>query len=259
MLYIGERVGNGQGTEVDIAVDPLEGTNLVAKGRANSIAVMAVSEPGGLLHAPDTYMEKLIVGPPAKGKVDLDRPVAENLKIIAQSLNRDVEDLTIIILDRPRHEKLINDVRVAGARIKLIDDGDCPAAVSVAVAGTGVHAVMGTGGAPEGVIAAAAMRCLGGEVIGRLAFRNDDERARAKRMGITDEKRVYRTEELASGKDLRFIATGVTDGELLQGVRFFAHGVRTHSLLADAVQGTLRRIDTHHYDDPAHPPVLRLG
>ncbi|MSQ37776.1 MAG: class II fructose-bisphosphatase [Chloroflexi bacterium] len=258
MLYIGEKVGRGDGAEVHIAVDPLEGTNLVAQGRANSTAVMAVSEPGGLLHAPDTYMEKLIVGPPAKGKVDLDRPVAQNLRIIADSLNRDVDDLTIVVLQRPRHEKLIGEIRQAGARIKLIDDGDLTAAISVAVAGTGVHAVMGTGGAPEGVLAAAALRCLGAEILGRLKFRNDDERERGRRMGITDEKRVYRTEELASGKDLRFIATGVTDGELLQGVRFFARGVRTHSVLMSLASGKMRFIDTFHYEDPENPPLIRL-
>src|SRR5438876_12306953 len=161
MLYIGEKVGRGDGPEVDIAVDPLEGTTPTAKGRNNAVAVMAFSEPGGLLHAPDTYMEKLAVGAPAKGRVDLDRPVAENLRIIAQSLNRDVSDLTVVILARPRHEKLINDVRAAGARIKLIEDGDLMASLSVPIAGTDVHAVMGTGGAPEGVLAAAALRCLG--------------------------------------------------------------------------------------------------
>jgi fructose-1,6-bisphosphatase II len=258
MLFIGEKVGRGDGIAVDIAVDPLEGTNLVARGQANSTAVLAVSEEGGLLHAPDTYMEKLVVGPPAKGKVDLDRPVAENLQIIADSLNREVHDLAVVILDRPRHEKLINDVRQAGARIKLIPDGDLTAAISVAVAGTQVHAVMGTGGAPEGVLAAAALRCFGAEILGRLRFRNEEERDRARKMGVTDEKRIYRTEDLASGKDIRFVATGVTDGELLQGVRFFAHGVRTHSILADSVHGRIRFLDTQHFDDPARPPVIRL-
>src|SRR5438132_4360332 len=180
MLFIGEKVGRGEGPDVDIAVDPLEGTNPVAKGRANAIAVLAVSERGGLLHAPDTYMEKLVVGAPAKGKVDLDRPVKENLKVIADSLNRDIDDLTVVILDRPRHAKLIQDVRDAGARIKLIEDGDLMAAMSVAVAGTAVHAVMGTGGAPEGVLAAAALRTLGGEILRRLPFRHDEDGQRAK-------------------------------------------------------------------------------
>ena len=257
MLYIGEEVGKGVGPEVDIAVDPLEGTNPVAHGRANAIAVLAVSERGGLLHAPDTYMEKLVVGAPAKGKVDLDRPVKENLKIIADSLNREIDDLTVVILDRERHQKLIAEVRAAGARIKLIEDGDLMAAMSVAVAGTAVHAVMGTGGAPEGVLAAAAMRCLGGEILGRLKFRSAEERERGRKMGIKDENRIYRTEDLASGKDIRFVATGVTDGELLRGVRFFSRGARTHSTLLDANHGRVRYIDTQHFDDPAHPPVVR--
>ena len=219
---------------------------------------MAVSEPGGLLHAPDTYMEKLVVGPPARGKVDLDRPVTENLQIIAQSLNRDVNDLTVVILDRPRHEKLINDVRVAGARIKLIEDGDLMASLSVAIAGTRVHAVMGTGGAPEGVLAAAALRCLGAEILGRLRFRNDEERARAKKMGVADEDRIYRTDDLASGNDIRFVATGVTDGEVLKGVHFFARGARTHSILLDRLMGKLRLVDTTHFDDIDEPPLIRL-
>ena len=259
MLFIGEKVGRGEGPEVHIAVDPLEGTNLVAKARPNAIAVMAVSEPGGLLHAPDTYMDKLVVGPPAKGKVDLDRPVRDNLKIVADSLNRDVADLTIVILDRPRHEKLIAEVREAGARIHLIEDGDVIAALSVAVGGTGLHAVMGIGGAPEGVLAAAALKGIGGEILGRLKFRNDEERARAKKMGITDENKVYRTDELARGKDIRFVATGVTDGELMQGVRFFARGVRTHTVLIDGRMGKVRFINTQHFEDPQNPPVVRLS
>ena len=259
MLFIGEHVGQGDGAELDIAVDPLEGTNLVAKGRANAIAVLAAAERGGLLHAPDTYMDKLVVGAPAKGKVDLDRPVAENLKIIADSLNRDVDDLTVIVLDRDRHKKLIADIRAAGARIKLIDDGDVIAAISAVVAGTAVHVVMGIGGAPEGVLAAAALKCVGAEILGRLKFRNDDERRRAKTMGITDEDRVYRTEDLAPGKELRFIATGVTDGDMLRGVRFFNRGARTHSIVLDHQDGKLRFIDTTHFEDPNNPPLIRLN
>jgi fructose-1,6-bisphosphatase II len=258
MLFIGERVGRGDGPEVDIAVDPLEGTNPTAKGRPNAVAVMAFSEPGGLLHAPDTYMEKIAVGAPAKGKVDLDRPVAENLKIIADSLSRDVNDLTIVILDRPRHEKLIAEVRRAGARIKLIEDGDLMGALSVAIAGTRVHALMGIGAAPEGVLAAAALRCVGAELLGRLKFRNDEERARAKKMGIVDEERIYRTEDLASGNDIRFVATGVTDGDVLRGVHFFARGARTHSIILDRLMGKLRFIDTTHFEDIDHPPLIRL-
>src|SRR2546425_3738727 len=259
MLYIGEEVGAGGDLVVDIAVDPLEGTNLVAMGLANAIAVLSASEPGGLLHAPDTYMEKLVVGPPAKGRVDLDRPVAENLRVIAASLNRDVEDLTVVVLDRPRHEKLIAQIREAGARCKLISDGDLPAAISVVVAGTGVHAVMGIGGAPEGVLAAAALRCVGGEILARLKFRSEEERARAKRMGVHDESRIYRTEDLAPAKRLAFVSTGVTDGELLKGVRFFGGAARTHSLVMQLPQGKIRFIDTIHIEDPHHPPVIRLG
>ena len=258
MLFIGEKVGRGEGPDVDIAVDPLEGTNLVAKARPNAIAVMAVSEQGGLLHAPDTYMDKLVVGPPAKGKVDLDRPVKENLQIIAQSLGRDVDDLAVVILDRPRHEKLIKDVRDAGARIHLIEDGDVIAALEVAVAGTNLHAVMGSGGAPEGVLAAAALKCIGGEILGRLKFRNDEERRRARQMGVTDENKIYRTDELAKGRDIRFVATGVTDGELLQGVRFFARGVRTNTILLDGRMGKVRFINTQHFENPAQPPVVRI-
>ena len=258
MLFIGEQVGSGNGAELDIAVDPLEGTNLVAKGRPNAVAVMAVAERGGLLHAPDTYMDKLVVGAPARGKVDLDRPVAENLKIIADSLNRDVDDLAVVVLDRPRHAKLIAEIRAAGARIKLIEDGDVIGAISAVVAGTDAHALMGIGAAPEGVIAAAALRCVGAEIQARLKFRNDEERQRAKRMGIADESRVYRTEDLAPGKELRFFATGVTEGDLLEGVHFFSRGSRTHSMVLDHKAGELRFITTTHFDDPKNPPLIRL-
>jgi len=258
MLFIGEQVGSGNGAELDIAVDPLEGTNLVAKGRPNAVAVMAVAERGGLLHAPDTYMDKLVVGAPARGKVDLDRPVAENLKIIADSLNRDVDDLAVVVLDRPRHAKLIAEIRAAGARIKLIEDGDVIGAISAVVAGTDAHALMGIGAAPEGVIAAAALRCVGAEIQARLKFRNDEERQRAKRMGIADESRVYRTEDLAPGRELRFFATGVTEGDLLEGVHFFSRGSRTHSMVLDHKAGELRFITTTHFDDPKNPPLIRL-
>jgi fructose-1,6-bisphosphatase II len=219
---------------------------------------MAVAERGGLLHAPDTYMDKLVVGAPARGKVDIDRPVAENLKIIADSLNRDVDDLAVVVLDRPRHEKLIAEIRAAGARIKLIEDGDVIGAISAVVAGTDAHALMGIGAAPEGVIAAAALRCVGGEMQGRLKFRNDEERRRAKKMGVADDGRVYRTEDLAPGKELRFFATGVTEGDLLRGVHFFRRGARTNSMLLDHKAGELRFIDTTHFEDPDDPPLIRL-
>lgn len=261
MLYIGERVGNPDAaTAVDIAVDPLEGTNLVATGSANASAVLAAAEPGGLMHAPDTYLEKLIVGPIAAGSVSITDPVPVTLANIAGRLGRDVSDITVIILDRPRHEQLIADVREAGARIKLISDGDLTAAISVAVSGTGVHAVMGTGGAPEGVLAAAALKCLGGEIQARFRWRSDEERERGRAMGVDvdDTERVYTTNDLASGDQLVFCATGVTDGELLRGVRFFGGGARTHSLMLSYSGGLVRFLDTVHMWDPGNPPKVRL-
>ena len=264
MLYIGERVGrhDEEAVEaVDIAVDPLEGTNLVATGQGDAITVLAASEKGGLTHAPDTYLEKLCVGPVAAGCVDITRPPAENCHRIAEALRRRVQDITVIILDRPRHESLIAEVRSTGARIKLISDGDLSAAISCAVQGTGVHAVMGIGGAPEGVITAAALRCLGGEIQARFRFRNDEERERAKAskmLGHADEDRVYRTEDLASGDQLVFAATGVTPGELLQGVRFFGGGARTHSLVMAYQSKQVRFVDTVHMFDRDRPPAVRL-
>lgn len=257
MLFIGERVGSGSGEVVDIAVDPLEGTNLVAKGLPNALAVIALSDQGCLFHAPDTYMEKLIVGPPAAEKVSLDYPVRANLQIIADSLRRHISDLTVVILDRPRHAQLIEEVRDVGARIKLISDGDVAAAISAAVSGTGVHAVMGTGGAPEGVLAAAALRCLGGSILGRFRPRNEAEAQRAAAMGI-DVERVYRTEELASGDNIIFAATGVTDGDLLKGVRFFGGGARTDSLVMGYSSGTMRFVDTVHILERRDVGMLRL-
>jgi fructose-1,6-bisphosphatase II len=261
MLFIGERVGrhDGDADEVDIAVDPLEGTNLVATGQGDAITVLAASEKGGLTHAPDSYLEKLCVGPVAAGCVDITRPAAENCHRIAEALRRKVTDITVIILDRPRHEDLIAEVRSTGARIKLITDGDLSGAISCAVQGTGVHAVMGIGGAPEGVITAAALRCLGGEIQARFRFRNDEERDRAARMlGHADEQKVYRTEELASGDQLVFAATGVTNGELLQGVRFFGGGARTHSLVMAYQSKQVRFVDTVHMFDRERPPAVRL-
>jgi len=257
MLFIDERVGTGRGPGVDIAVDPVEGTNLVARGVPNSLAVIAVSDRGGLLHAPDTYLEKLIVGPPAADKVNLDYPVRANLQIIADSLNRGLEDLTVVILERPRHQQLIQEVREAGARIMLIPDGDVSAALSVAISGTGVHAVLGTGGAPEGVIAAAALRCLGGAILARFRPRDEAEADRARAMGI-DLNRVYRTEDLASGENLIFAATGITDGELFKGVHFFGGGARTHSLVMTYRHGTMRFVDTVHIFERRAMGVVRL-
>jgi len=250
MLYIGEKVGKG-GTPVDIAVDPLEGTNLCATGAPNAIAVLAASEKGGLLNAPDIYMEKLVVGPSSKGKVDINASVETNLKAIAKALDREVHDLVVIVLDRPRHEKLIADIRRAGARIKLIGDGDLSAGITAAVVGTGVHAVMGTGGAPEGVITAAAMRCLNGEIQAKLVLTKPSDVERLKSMGIAKLDRVYRTEDLAPGKNVMFAACGVTDGTLLKGVRFFGDGIRTQTLLMTTIPHQVRFIDTiHAKDDP---------
>jgi fructose-1,6-bisphosphatase II len=251
MLYIGERVGKGaKGVEglpaVDIAVDPLEGTNLCALGEPNAIAVLAASSGGGLLHAPDLYMEKLVVGPRAKHAVSLDRPVRDNLRSIAKSLDRRVEDLVVIVLDRPRHEKLIADIRRTGARIRLIGDGDLSAGIAAAVDGSGVHAVMGTGGAPEGVLTAAAMRCLGGEIFGRLVVSAPEHEARCHKMGISDVRRIYSSADLASGENITFVATGVTDGALMRGVRFFGHGTRTSSIVMQNHPRQVRFVDTIH-------------
>jgi len=267
MLYIGEKVGgatNGSNegpqidpTEVDIAVDPLEGTNLVATGQDGAISVLAVAERGGLLHAPDIYLEKLCVGPAAAGKVRMEFPVAANLRIIADSLGRHVEDITVVILERERHKKLIEDVRQAGARIRLITDGDLSAAISAAVSGTGIHCVLGSGGAPEGVLTAAALRCLGGQILGQFIPRNAAERERCKEMGIDPDK-VYDTDELASGEMLMFAATGVTDGALLRGVRFFGGGARTHSLVMGLESRTIRFVDTVHVLDPNGIGHVRL-
>src|SRR5512146_1028843 len=254
MLYIGEKVGAHfpDGTpvpKIDIAVDPLEGTNLCATGAPGAITVLAASEHGGLLHAPDCYMEKIVVGPSCKGRVDLDAPVAHNLKQIAKGLNRDVEDLVVIVLDRPRHEKLINDIRKAGARIKLIGDGDLSAGIAAAILGTGVHAVMGTGGAPEGVITAAAIRCLNGEILARLVIDKPELEERIHRMGIKDKNRVYKAEDLAPGRQIIFAVHGVTDGALMRGVRFFGEGTRTSSVIMTKGTGKVRFIDSIHLEN----------
>jgi fructose-1,6-bisphosphatase class II len=251
MLYIGEKVGAATKgitglPEVDIAVDPLEGTNLCATGAANAIAVLAAASKGGLLHAPDLYMEKLVVGPRAKHAVSLDRPVKDNLRSIAKALERRIEDLVIMVLDRDRHAKLISDIRAAGARIRLIGDGDLSAGIAAAVDGSSVHAVMGTGGAPEGVLTAAAMRCLGGEIFARLVVSKPEHEERCRAMGITDFRRIYSSHDLASGESIIFAATGVTDGAMLTGVRFFGHGVRTGSIVMQNQPRQIRFVDTIH-------------
>ena len=257
MLYIGEKVGlvNAKGikslgmvrfSEIDIAVDPLEGTNLCATGAPNAIAVLAASEKGGLLHAPDLYMEKLVVGPTSKDHVSLDASPADNLKAIAKALGRDVDDLVVIVLDRPRHEQLVENIRATGARIRLIGDGDLSAGITAAVAGSGVHAVMGTGGAPEGVLTAAAMRCLNGEIFARLVVSKPEHEERCRAMGISDFKKVYRSKDLAPGKSIIFAATGVTDGTLMKGVRFFGDGNRTSSVIMQNEPHQIRFIDSIH-------------
>ena len=257
MLFIGEKVGLVNARmidgarpvrydEVDIAVDPLEGTNLCATGAPNAIAVLAASNRGGLLHAPDLYMEKLVVGPSSKNAVSLDAPVHENLKAIASCLGRNVEDLVVVVLERERHEKLISDIRATGARIRLIGDGDLSAGIAAAVVGSGVHAVMGPGGAPEGVLTAAAMRCLNGEIFARLVVSKPEHEERCRAMGITDFKKVYRAKDLAPGDDIIFAATGVTDGTLMRGVRFFGDGTRTSSVIMQNRPHRIRFIDSIH-------------
>jgi len=257
MLYIGEKVGKGGGLSIDIAVDPLEGTNLCATGADGAMAVLAAAEEGGLLHAPDIYMEKLVVPGVARDRVDLSAPVADNLRGVADALDRDVDDLVVIVLDRPRHEELIADIRKAGARIRLIGDGDLSAGISAAVSGTGVHAVMGIGGAPEGVLTAAAMRCLNGEIQGRLVQTRPADADRLRRMGISDPDRVYRTRDLAPGDSIVFAAAGVTDGTLLQGVRFFRDGIRAHCLVMTTRPQQVRFIDTIHVEE-APEAVIRF-
>jgi len=256
MLYIGEKVGLGAVSDavaarlpaIDIAVDPLEGTNLCATGAPNAIVVLAASNRGGLLHAPDLYLQKLVVGPGAKDSVQLDAPVRDNLRAIAKSLERDVEDLVVMVLDRPRHTQLIEEIRDAGARIRLISDGDLSAGIAAAVVGSGVHAVMGIGGAPEGVLTAAAMRCLNGEIFGRLMVTKPEHEARCRAMGISDFSKVYTSKDLACGDNIIFAATGVTEGTLMKGVRFFGDGVRTSSLIMQSQPSRIRFIDTIHVE-----------
>jgi len=253
MLFIGEKVGTRNGSvnpvAVDIAVDPLEGTNLCATGGPGAITVLAASEAGGLLHAPDCYMEKIVVGPAAKGAVDLEAPVKQNLKAIARRLQRGVDDLVVVVLDRPRHEKLIADIREAGARIRLISDGDLSAGIAAAVAGTGVHAVMGSGGAPEGVLTAAALACLNGEILGRLVVKDEAQKERMQAMGIQDTQKIYTTRELAPGRHLVFAACGVTDGNLLQGVRFTGDGMHTQAVVMTLSPARVRFLNTTHLEN----------
>src|SRR5882724_10360403 len=246
MLYIGEKVGTGSGPRIDIALDPLEGTTITAKGGANALAVIAMAESGGFLNAPDVYMEKIAVGAELpEAVVDLDETPAKNLRALAKAKRAEVSDLVVCILDRPRHSELIAKVREAGARIMLISDGDVSGVIATSTGGSGIDIYMGSGGAPEGVLAAAALRAIGGQIQGRLLFRNDDEKARARKWGITDFNRKYSMTDMAKG-DVMFAATGVTSGSMLKGVRRFSNGAETHSIVMRSKTGTVRWVSAHH-------------
>ena len=245
MLYIGEKVGAG-GPEVDIAVDPVEGTNLTAKGQNGAIAVMAIAPRGCLLHAPDMYMDKIAVGPRAKGCIDIDAPVKENLARVAKALDREIADLNVVVLDRDRHADIIREVREAGARISLITDGDVNPVVEACVEGSGVHMYIGRGGAPEGVLAAVAVKCLGGDMQGRLYPEDEEQVRRCHEMGITDVNQVLKLEDMVKGDDCMFTATGITNCNMLNGLRFFNGGVRTHTISARYKTGTVRFVDAIH-------------
>ena len=248
MLYIGEEVGSGNGPALDIALDPLEGTTVCAVGASNSISVMAIAEEGGFLNAPDTYMQKIAVGPEGKGLIDITETPAENLRRLAEAKKCKVQDLTVVILDRDRHKDLIAEVRTAGARIRLIGDGDVAASLACCEPDSGVDMLLGIGGAPEGVIAAAALRCMGGDFQGTLKFRSEEEKERAQKMGITDLEKIYNIDELASG-NVMFVATGVTTGTFLKGVHFRPWGAETHSIVMRSQSGTVRTIEAQHQFD----------
>ncbi|MEM7651257.1 MAG: class II fructose-bisphosphatase [Pseudomonadota bacterium] len=247
MLYIGEEVGDGKGPEIDIALDPLEGTDITAAGGTNALAVVAMTDKGGFLNAPDTYMDKIAVGPGIDpGILDLDAPIGDVLNKLAKEKGGSVNDLNVCILDRPRHEELIKGVREAGARITLIGDGDVSAVIATTEPDTGIDLYVGNGGAPEGVLAAAALQCIGGSMLGRLVFHTDVERERAEKWGITDFDAIYTTDDLAKGDNVMFAATGVTDGTMLRGVRRYAGGAKTSTIVMRSKSGTVRRIEATH-------------
>ena len=248
MLYIGEHVGAG-GPEVDIAVDPIEGTNLIAKGQNGAIAVMAIAEKGGLLHAPDMYMEKLCVGPRGAGAIDITKSLTENIKNVAAKMERSVEEITLVMLDRERHQGLMKEAREVGARIMLISDGDVNPAMECCIEGSGVHMVVGTGGAPEGVLAAAALKCVGGDMPARLKPETDEEIRRCHEMGITDVNQVLTLDDLVRTDDVIFAATAITRGNLLNPIQYFPGGARTHTIVMRSKTGTVRFLDTVHMDD----------
>ncbi|MEC5424447.1 class II fructose-bisphosphatase [Virgibacillus sp. C22-A2] len=246
MLYIGEKLGTGNGPGVDVAVDPLEGTSIVAQGTWNALAVIAIADEKTLLHAPDMYMQKIAVGPEAVGKIDINATTLENLQAVAKAKNKAIEDVVAVVLDRPRHTTLIEEIREAGARIKLIPDGDVAGAINTAFDDTGVDILFGIGGAPEGVISAVALKCLGGEIQGKLIPSNDEEIKRCKKMGIADMNKVFYMDDFCSGDDAIFAASGVTDGELLKGVQFKGHKATTQTVVMRAKSGTVRFIDGEH-------------
>lgn len=246
MLYIGEKVGSGKGMKLDIAVDPLEGTTITARGDPNAMSVLAAAPAGCLLNAPDTYMDKIAVGPKCVGSVDLDASVEENLNAVAERLDKPIDEVTAIILDRDRHREIIEKIRKCGSRIRLIRDGDIAGALAPAIEDSGVDILMGIGGAPEGVIAAVALKCLDGEIQGRLKFRNDEEKQRAKKMGIVDFDKKLAIDDLVCSSEAMFAATGVTDGTILKGVQFLSHGAKTHSIVMRAKTKTVRFVEAHH-------------
>lgn len=245
MLYIGEKLGTGYGQRVDVAVDPLEGTNIVASGGWNALAVLAIADHGNLLHAPDMYMDKIAVGPEAVGQIDINASVLDNLKAVAKAKNKDIEDIVATVLHRERHAGIIEELRKAGARIKLINDGDVAGAINTAFDNTGVDILFGSGGAPEGVLSAVALKCLGGEIQGKLLPQSDEELARCEKMGL-DVNKVLLMEDLVRGDDAIFAATGVTDGELLKGVQFKSNYGLTHSVVMRAKSGTVRFVEGRH-------------
>lgn len=246
MLYIGEKLGTGKGPLVDVAVDPLEGTNIVASGTWNALSVIAIADGGNLLHAPDMYMKKIAVGPESVGKIDINAPTADNILAVAKAKNKDVEDIVAVVLNRPRHHELIDEIRKTGARIKLISDGDVAGSINTAFDETGVDILFGIGGAPEGVLSAVALKCLGGEIQGKLMPSNAEEISRCKMMGITDMDKVFYMDDFVSGDDAIFAATGVTDGELLKGVQFKGQNATTETVVMRAKSGTIRFISGQH-------------
>jgi fructose-1,6-bisphosphatase II len=252
MLYIGEQLGTGDGPEIDIAVDPLEGTNIVAAGTSNALTTIAVAEHGNLLHAPDMYMEKIAVGPEAVGKIDINAPVIDNLKAVAKAKNKKIEDLVVTILDRERHAKIIQEIRDAGAKVKLVQDGDVLAAIHTAFEHSGVDLLLGSGGAPEGVLAAAALKSLGGDFQGKLLPQTEEEKIRLKKMGINDFNRVLLMEDIVKGDDAYFVATGVTDGELLRGVQYKGDIGITHSIVIHGKSRSVRYIEGQYHMENLH-------